>query len=249
MATAAVAVAATATATATDAIVELSHASGLDLPAYRADHVARRIQRAVELEGLSSVAELVRKVRADDAARDRFRSAIAVPVSSLMRERDELELLERRLLPAVAARRASLRVWSAGCADGAELYELALLLERDGRLEGSYLLGSDILVDRIAAALLGRCGKVEVPARVRARARFEHRDLLRDPLPPGLFDVVVCRHVATYLAEEARDRLCERLADALAPGGVLLLGHGERVSDPAALGLEPAGPHAYRLAA
>jgi chemotaxis protein methyltransferase CheR len=58
--------------------------------------------------------------------------------------------------------------------------------------------------------------------------------------------VILCRNVAIYLRREAKLLLHRRLADALAPGGVLLLGRAERVADPGALGLEAFGPHAYR---
>lgn len=234
--------------TAAPEVTELSHASGLDLSAYSDVHVEKRIQRAIELEGLASTAELVLRLRIDEGTRERFRTAIAMPVTSLFRDAAQFELLETELLPPLVANRARMRVWSAGCADGAELYSLALLLERAGRLEGSYLLGSDLLVDRIAAALVGRYGDVEIEPELRARTRFEQRDLVRDPLPPGLFDLVLCRHVAIYLAPESKQRLHERLADSLAPGGVLLLGRGESIADPAELALEPAGPHAYRRA-
>ena len=46
--------------------------------------------------------------------------------------------------------------------------------------------------------------------------------------------------------EIPRKRLHQRLAGALATGGVLLLGRSERLSHHVRLGLEPVAPHAYR---
>ena len=76
--------------------------------------------------------------------------------------------------------------------------------------------------------------------------RWEQRDLVAEPPAPGGWDLVLCRNLAIYLTAAARDALHARLAGALAPGGVLLLGRSERIADPAALGLRLAGPHAYR---
>ncbi len=43
-----------------------------------------------------------------------------------------------------------------------------------------------------------------VPANLRAAVRWECRDLVRDPAPAGLFDLVLCRNVAIYLAAGAQ---------------------------------------------
>jgi chemotaxis protein methyltransferase CheR len=61
--------------------------------------------------------------------------------------------------------------------------------------------------------------------------------------------VVLCRNVAIYLRADAKERLHERLARALAPGGVLLLGRSESIVAPERIGLEWVAPHAYRRTA
>ena len=139
-----------------------------------------------------------------------------------------------------------LRVWSAGCADGSELYTVALLLQAEGALERSFLLGSDVLEENLALARHGAYAEQTIPAELRMRARWEQRELVRDGAPAGRWNVILCRNVAIYLTQEAKDALHRTLAGALSRAGVLLLGRSERISDPAALGLESTGPHAYR---
>jgi chemotaxis protein methyltransferase CheR len=75
--------------------------------------------------------------------------------------------------------------------------------------------------------------------------RWERRDLAADGPPPGRWRLVLCRNVAIYLEPGARRRLYTTLAAALSVRGILLLGRSERLIDPSALGLRPAGPHAY----
>lgn len=224
----------------------LSRELGIELGAYREEHVSERIRRMLEREKLESGAELVSLVRADPEARGRLRRSVAVSFSGLFRDPAQFELLERELLPLLLACGNRLRVWSAGCADGSELYSVALLLERLGALERTFLLGSDLLEENLAAARRGVYGDVTVSEHLCARVRWERRDLVRHGAPPGRWDLVLCRNVAIYLSVPAKQKLHELLVGSLAPGGVLLLGRSERLGDPAKLELERVGPHAYR---
>jgi chemotaxis protein methyltransferase CheR len=227
----------------------LAAAAGLELGAYRAKHVEERVRRALQREGVADAAALARLLRSDPGARSRFRRSVAVSVSGLFRDPHQFALLEHEVLPALLLRPGRMTVWSAGCADGTELYSVALLLDRAGALDRSTLLGSDVLEENLERARSGLLADSRIPERLRERLRWEVRDLLRSGPPPGRWRLVLCRNVAIYLAPEARRNLHRCLASALALGGVLLLGRSERLADPASLGLEPCGPHAYRSAA
>jgi chemotaxis protein methyltransferase CheR len=227
----------------------LSRASGLDLLAYREEHVTQRVSRALEREGVEDVDELARLLACDDGARRHFRRSVAMVVTGLFRDPEQFQLLERELLPLVAGTRRQLRIWSAGCADGSELYSVGIVLAEMGLLDRATLLGSDLLEENLALAEGGVYGDVQLPASLRAHIRWEQRDLLHDSTPQGKWSVVICRNVAIYLRPEAKRRLHERLAGALAPGGVLLLGRSEQIAAPAHLGLERVAPHAYRSVA
>ena len=224
----------------------LSRAAGIDLTSYREPHVAARVARALEQEQVEDVPHLAQLLAADTAARDRFRRSVAVSVTALFRDPAQFDLLERTLLPPLLADGRRLRVWSAGCSNGAELYSVALLLERLGALDRSFLLGSDLLAENIERARRADYEDVAVPPELKLRLRWERRDLLSDDAPPGHWRLVLCRNVAIYLSPPAKDRLQETLAQALAPGGILLLGRSERIAEPKRLGLERIGPHAYR---
>jgi chemotaxis protein methyltransferase CheR len=224
----------------------LSQAVGIDLGAYRSEHVEGRIERALAREGVPDLGGLVRLLRSDPAARKRFRRSVAVSFSGLFRDPAQFDLLERELLPPLVAGGRRLTVWSAGCSDGSELYSVALLLERLGALDRAVLLGSDLLEENLALARDGHYGDVQIGEELRGRARWERRDLVSEGAPPGPWQLILCRNLAIYLAPEAKRTLHATLAESLAPAGVLLLGRSERLVDPSALGLERAGPHAYR---
>src|SRR5437868_401418 len=82
----------------------------------------------------------------------------------------------------------------------------------------AHLLGSDLLEENLARA---REGAALLPPELRARLRWERRDLTADGPPPGTWQLVLCRNVAIYFNASARARLERALVAALAPGGVL----------------------------
>ena len=223
----------------------LSRACGLPLGHFRPEHVAEQIARACARDQAGGAGELARQLSRDDKARTRFRRSVAISHGAFFRDPDQFRLLERVLLPRLLDDGRRLTAWSAGCADGAELYSLGIVLERMGALDRALLLGSDLLDENIAIARSGLYQEREVPAAVRARVRWERRDLVADGPPAGRWRLVLCRNVAIYLAPEARRGLYETLVSALAAGGVLMVGRSERLLDAASLGLRPVAPHAY----
>jgi len=78
---------------------------------------------------------------------------------------------------------------------------------------------------------------------LRMMVRFEQGDLLRMPVAPGRFDLVMCRNTVIYFTEDVRDALHRRLVESLAPGGYLVVGTSERVADSRGLGLT--SPHHF----
>jgi chemotaxis protein methyltransferase CheR len=227
----------------------LSAVSGLRLDAFRSEHVADRIDRALAAERVHTADELAAVLRSDERARERFRRSVAVSHSGFFRDPEQFDALEHRVLPRLLEHRSRLRVWSAGCANGLELWSLAIVLGRLGVLEGAQLLGSDLLEENLAVARAGIYDVVAITPAQRVRARWERRDLAHDPPPAGRFDLILCRNVAIYFEPAAKARLHGMLAGALAPGGVLLLGRSERLSDPAALGLRRVESHVYETPA
>jgi chemotaxis protein methyltransferase CheR len=226
---------------------ELERASGLPLTSFRSEHVSKQVARACRREAVADDVGLARALRRSDEARTRFRRSVAISHASMFRDPEQFALLEETLLPRLLTGGARVTAWSAGCADGSELYTLGVVLERLGALQRALLLGSDLLAENVALARAGSFAGVSEA--VRARVRWEQRDVVADGAPGGRWRLVLCRNVAIYLQPAARARLYSTLVSALARHGVLLLGRSERLVEPAAYGLRQIGPHAYeRLA-
>jgi chemotaxis methyl-accepting protein methylase len=216
------------------------------------------------------------KVHSPRAARElleRNAQLVAKAVGSLLigateffREPGVFEYLRTQVLPALAGRNIRLRIWSAACSTGAELYSMAILLSEAGLLERSYLLGTDCNGEAIERAKLGvydaaalklvrgatRDGFFEPAGRhwrpveaLRRHVHWKAADLLAG-VEKGPWDIIFWRNTAIYLESGRAEAIWRRLASALAPAGVLVAGKAER--PPGDAGLTQAARCIYRLA-
>jgi len=173
------------------------------------------------------------------------------------RDRAPFDLLARYALPELFQRHQKsrhIRIWSAGCSTGQEVYSLAMLFAEDSDKWRGWtidLLGSDVSTHCIDRARLGTYSQFEVQRglgvnqmikwfeetadgwraveALRRPVRFQVHNLLEPAPHPGGFDIVLCRNVMLYLSPEKRALAFERLAGAMSDDGWLMLGAGETV--------------------
>ena len=58
-------------------------------------------------------------------------------------------------------------------------------------------------------------------------------DLSQERMPPASLDLILCRNVVIYFDRPMQERLFEHFAEALRPGGLLVLGKVETLLGPA----------------
>src|SRR5690606_17799301 len=71
----------------------------------------------------------------------------------------------------------------------------------------------------------------QVKSEVRQRVRFQAQNLLDTYLALGRVDIVFCRNVLIYFSGERKADILRRLHAALRPGGYLILGASEGLTD------------------
>jgi len=173
------------------------------------------------------------------------------------RDRAPFDVLQRYALPELAKRRQKckrLRIWSAGCSTGQEVYSLAMLFaEQPDEWRGWTvdILGTDVSTGCIDRARAGSYSQFEVQRGLginqmikwfeevadgwraveplRKPVRFQVHNILEPSPHPGGFDIVLCRNVLLYLSPEKKTLAFERIAGAMAEDGWLMLGAGETV--------------------
>jgi chemotaxis protein methyltransferase WspC len=158
-----------------------------------------------------------------------------------------------------------LRVLSAPCSTGQEAYSLAATLAHAGLPSHSFVIDAfDLSSKAIAHARTGvypegtlkhalpvladACGEFRshhwhMHQALRDRIHFERRNLIQpDALgcKPG-YHLILCRNLVIYLHAQARAMLGSALAQALLPGGRLIVGAADRVPELDAF-FAPVGP-------
>jgi len=229
------------------------------------------VREEAKAAGLA-VEVLAARLRADAVARQSLVNRITVQESSFFRDPGQFEALQNVVLPALAdAGVTSVRLWSAGCANGQEPYSLAMVLEECG--VAGEVVATDVSTQALSTArravyttselrgldgdrrarFLRRTdedGRWQVTDEVRARVRFSHHNLLLPPPPFGATSshVVFCRNVVIYFDPATVRQVVGRIADLLPDDGWLFLGYSETLFDvPTALRLTPlGGAFAYR---
>lgn len=246
--------------------------AGLSLRHYKPETFRRRLPaclRALRANSLDHARSILQRNNNLDAAAI---DSLLVGVTAFFRDRPVFDALRKKVLPCLLSerdlRRRPLRVWSAGCSDGAELYSVAILLAETGAFAGwgCQLLGTDCRPDAVARAAAGAfepdrvAGVPEglldlhftfdgshyrVHDRLRAAARWRTADVLNDDAGfPEPFDLVLCRNLAIYLQPGATATLWSSLVRGLRAGGVLVTGKAERPLGTRDLVVE--GPCVYR---
>lgn len=187
---------------------------------------------------------------------------LTVGETYFFREPALFDALEQQILPRlIVARRAagnlSLRLWSAACCTGEEVYSLAIVLQRllpDLPNWQITLLGTDInpaFLRRAEVAEYGAWSFRNAPVGLQASAfepasdgrhalrpalrqlaRFAYLNLVEDRYPSFEthtvgMDVILCRNVLMYFEPAMLPGVVERLRRSLVPGGWLAVGAAE----------------------
>lgn len=221
--------------------------------------VCKRVRRRIRALGLADTRAYRAYLAANPGEWSHLDAFCRIPISRFYRDRGVFATIESTLLPALAARAAAggdrtVRCWSAGCASGEEPYTLAILwhcglqekypevtldivatdadrvmLERAKR--GCYGDGSlrELPAPYRACGFLDRDGLHCVRPDLKAAVRFERQDI-REAMPPGPFDLILCRNlVLTYFHAAMQDTCLQHITRRLATGGYLIVGAHERL--------------------
>jgi chemotaxis protein methyltransferase CheR len=250
-------------------------AFGLSLPESKKDLVYSRLVKRVRHLGLDSFAAYCQRLQGDLGAdeHDTLVSALTTNVTHFFREAHHFDLLAEQVLrPRLAALKQGqrLRIWSAGCSSGMEPYSIAMtvldLLPEAAQLN-IRILATDVdpaILERARAALYSAeetrpipdrmkatgllpadAGRHRIAPRVTQMVRFAELNLMQDWPVRGPFDAILCRNVAIYFDKPTQARLWQRFGALLAPGGLLCIGHSERLSGPAEAEFRSVGVTAY----
>ena len=236
----------------------------LDASAYRSEPLLRRLPaclRAIKARSMDEAREILENRPELLTAAI---SSLLIGVTEFFRDASVFEAIRTRVLPSLTRPFAPLRILSAACSTGAELYSIAILLAEAGLLDRAFLLGTDCRTDAIEKSRSGLYGSSTL-ATIETTIRDKYFQAIGDYWSPvealrlkmhwkvsdinckvddGPWHIVLWRNAAIYLNPSAAEKVWRQLVATLAPGGFLVTGKAER--PPACLNLLPIGRSVFR---
>jgi len=203
--------------------------------------------------GFDALLDYYYHLRYDDptgAAIDDLIESLLVHETYFFRELRPLTAAVEQVLAPVLATGRRARIWSAACSTGEEPLSIAMLLAERGWLGRCDIVATDVSERALALAKAGRhrprslrtegldiaarClerqgEQIIVPPALRAAIDFSRVNLCNadEVTALGRFDLVLCRHVLIYFDDTRIGAVVSALANALRPGGVVLVGVSE----------------------
>lgn len=188
---------------------------------------------------------------------------VTIGETYFFRDKHQITLLREKILPDLIERKRSennlsLRIWSAGCSSGEEIYTIAMLLNDllpDLVLWTVKLIATDINTKSLKKALSGKYtewsmrsipdyykkryftfskNEYTLANEIRQTVDFFYLNLNEDTYP-SIFnntnaqDLIICRNVLIYFNQISIGQIMKRMHACLVPEGYLLLGASDPV--------------------
>ena len=236
--------------------------SGIYLDQDKGYLLETRLNPLLSMHQCGSFMDLYYRAKADTSRQldKEVINAISTNETLFFRDNKPFELLKNKIIPDLLDQRSAvgsrgktrLRIWSAACSTGQEVYSIAIsLLETLGDLENYdiTLLGTDISEEAVAKASYGMYGKFEIERglpkktlqryftpvaggwrikdEIRSLAVFKKFNLMDSFAGLGSFDIIFCRNVAIYFSAADKRKLFQKLGQVLARDGYLIIGGSE----------------------
>lgn len=227
---------------------------GYDFRNYAQASLKRRVWKAVESEGLSSLPAFLEKIVRDTECMERFILTMSVDVTAMFRDPGFFKAFRVRVVPYLKTL-PFIRVWHAGCSTGEEVFSLAILLKEEGLLDKTRLYATDMneavlrkaregifsldklkehTANYLAAGGKGefskyytaKYGGVRLHSDLVVNAVWAQHNLVTDS-SFNEFHVIFCRNVMIYFNRDLSARVHKLIYESLAVSGILGLGSKE----------------------
>ncbi|HUT92429.1 MAG TPA: protein-glutamate O-methyltransferase CheR [Thermoguttaceae bacterium] len=239
--------------------------TGIRVPPQKKTLLSNRLRRRLQATGIRSFGAYYKHLsglRPGDPEWDAFLQEITTHETYLFRDEGQWRWFREVYLPQCAAdarsgkRQRSLRIWSAACSTGDEVFTAACCI---AACLPSYqqwsirILGTDVGIGAVEQARRGVFGERAmrlVPDAYEKRYFVKAKDAelwqarsvltemvsfrqhnLLDPLRERPFDLVFLKNVLIYFAPASKQQVMDNVHPAIRPGGLLVAGPAEGIAD------------------
>ncbi|MHA2362529.1 MAG: CheR family methyltransferase [Candidatus Hodarchaeales archaeon] len=217
-------------------------------------HVLRRIRARMLRCGYNNFENYLSYVRKSEDEIEEIKLTFSINVTHFFRNYDTFEYLQKNILPIIKkqSQGKEIKIWSAGCADGAEPYTLAIICERSN-IRRYRIIASDYNPDLIKLAKKGIYSRnylketpqdiqlkyfknssssndqVEINSELRENIEFRLFNLISDRIEKIKihFDLVLCRNVLIYFTRSEQLLIYEKFYQRTKTNGFFVVGRSE----------------------
>jgi len=185
-----------------------------------------------------------------------FLDEITVNVTEMFRDPSFYKAINNQVIPYLSTYQ-HIKIWSAGCSSGEEVYSLAILMNETGLRKKSFIYGTDINTEMLKEARKGiySLKKIKsyaenyqysgikgsltdhftimydaatVHSELKHNTLFSVHNLVSDAIF-NEFQLISCRNVFIYFESELQEKILELFYNSLAPLGFLCMGSKETI--------------------
>jgi chemotaxis protein methyltransferase CheR len=239
----------------TELIDLVKRVHGFDFSDYSKASLKRRVARVMMIKKLGFY-DLKHKLVNDHHFFQEYLEEITVNVTEMFRDPTFYKALNAQVIPYLSTYQ-HIKIWSAGCSSGEEVYSLAILLNKEGLKEKSFIYGTDINTVVLKDArkgiysfrniktyaenyqLAGLSGSLTdhftvlydaatIHSELKTNTLFSVHNLISDTVF-NEFQLISCRNVFIYFETQLQERILELFYYSLCPHGFLCLGSKETI--------------------
>ena len=240
-------------------LIELvNETHGFDFSNYSKASLKRRLSRIVTLKKVGF--EGLKEALANNPDFFRwFLNEVTVNVTEMFRDPSFYKALNTLVVPRLSEFK-NVRVWSAGCSSGEEVYSLAILLNKAGLKVEPFIYGTDVNTAMVEEALKGTYSMHKIKSYAENYKSCElpgsltdHFNVMNDVASIkrelkqhtlfsthnlatndafNEFQVISCRNVFIYFEAALQERILGLFYKSLCPNGFLCLGSKETIRFP-----------------
>jgi chemotaxis protein methyltransferase CheR len=228
---------------------------GFDFSDYSKASLKRRLSRIMMIKKLGFY-DLKHVLLNDHDFFQNFLEEITVNVTEMFRDPSFYKALNNQVIPYLSTY-PHIKIWSAGCSSGEEVYSLAILLEQAAIKDKSFIYGTDVNTVVLKEARMGIYSyrniksytenyqmaglkgtltdhfttlydAATIHSELKANTLFSVHNLISDTVF-NEFQLISCRNVFIYFETQLQEKILELFYKSLCPHGFLCLGSKETI--------------------
>ena len=227
-----------------------------DFKLYHREMINRRLELFMLKHNIKNIKDAIGVILFNRSAFKAFFLEVSINVTELFRDPRSFELIGEFLQKSYKNAH-TIKLWSAGCSSGQEVYSLAILLESLQMLDKSIIYATDFnnvvleeakngiypsevcslakenfdkigLKTELSSFFRKNNNYIEINEKIKEKTMFFQHNLVEDS-SFNEFDIIICKNVIIYFDIHLQEKVFELFYNSLKFGGHLVLGKSETI--------------------